>query len=92
MKTRIRTAIGYLIDTLKLMGLLGHRDSGCLLTENFRAMLHLHSMVNCELARHLKESPSNVTYLSPDIQNELITVIGEEILSSISSEVKMLLS
>ena len=37
---------------------------------------------------HLKESPSNETYLSPDIQNELITLSDEEILSSISSEVK----
>ena len=45
-------------------------------------------MGNSELAEHLKESPSNATCLSPDIQNELITRIGEEILSSISSEVK----
>ena len=49
-------------------------------------------MGNSELAAHLKESPSNVTYLSPDIQIELITLIGEEILSSFSSEIKMLLS
>ena len=45
-------------------------------------------MGNPDLAAHLKESPSYATYLSPDIQNELITLIGEEILSSISSEVK----
>ena len=45
-------------------------------------------MGNFELAAHLKESPSNATYLSPDIQNVLITLTGEEILSSISSEVK----
>ena len=44
-------------------------------------------MGNFELAAHLKESPSNATYLSPDLQNELITLIGEEILSSVSSEV-----
>ena len=36
---------------------------------------------------HLKESSSNVTYLSPDIQNELIPPIGKESLSSISSKV-----
>ena len=36
-------------------------------------------MENSELAGHLKESPSNATYSSPDIQNELITLIGEEI-------------
>ena len=35
-------------------------------------------MGNSELAAHLKESP-NATYLSPNIQNELITLIGEEI-------------
>ena len=45
-------------------------------------------MGNSELAAHLKESPSNATYLSTDIKNELITLIGEEILSNISSEVK----
>ena len=45
-------------------------------------------MRSYELAAHLKESPSNATYLSPDIQIELITLIGAEILSSISSEVK----
>ena len=45
-------------------------------------------MGNSEIAAHLKESPSNATYLSPDIQKELITQIGEEILSSISAEVK----
>ena len=41
-------------------------------TENFRAILQFHFMGNFELAAHLKESPSNATYLSPDIQNELI--------------------
>ena len=45
-------------------------------------------MGNSELAAHLKKSPSDVAYLSPDIQNVLITLTGEEILSSISSEVK----
>ena len=45
-------------------------------------------MENSELVAHLKESSSNATYLSPYIQNELITPIGEDTLSSISSEVK----
>ena len=36
-------------------------------------------MGNSELAALLKESPSNATYLRPDIQNELITLIDEEI-------------
>ena len=49
-------------------------------------------MENFKLAAILKESPSNATYLSQNIQNELIKLIGEEILSSISSEVKMLLA
>ena len=35
---------------------------------NFRAILQLHSMDNPELAARLKESPSNVTYLSPNIE------------------------
>ena len=41
-------------------------------TGNLRALLRLHSMGNSELAAHLKESPSNATYLSSDIQHELI--------------------
>ena len=45
-------------------------------------------MGNSEIAAHLKESPFNAAYLSPDIQNELITLIGKEVLSSSSSEVK----
>ena len=104
MKTRNRAAIGHLTDAIKLMGQLGHpfrghQDSGCrepvsnmkdinTLKGNFRAILQLHSMENSEFAAHLKESPSYATYLSPDIQNELITIIGEEFLSSISSEIK----
>ena len=77
----------------------GHRDSGRLepvsgikdieaSTRNFRAILQLPFVENSELAAHLKESSSNATYLSPDNQNVLITLIGEKILSSISSDVK----
>ena len=104
MKTQKRAAIGHSIDTLKFMGQLGnpfrgHRDSGRLepasdikdidtSTGNFLAILQLHSVRNSELAAHLKEFTSNATYLSPYIQTELITLIGKEILSSISSEVK----
>ena len=55
---------------------------------NFRAILQLHSMRKTELVAHLNEFPSNVTYVSSDIQNEWITLICEKILSSISSEVK----
>ena len=104
MKTRNRAAAGHLIDTVKFMGQLGilfrgHRDSGCRVlvsdikdidtsTGNFRAILQLHSMGNSELAAHLKGSLSKATYLSPDIQNELIILIGKEVLSSISSQVK----
>ena len=93
-----------MIDTLKFMGYLGfpfrgHRDCGRLepvcdikdvatSTRNFRGLSQLYSMGILKLAAHLKEPPSNATYLNPDIQNELITLIGEEILSNISSEVK----
>ena len=82
MKTRNHAAIGHLIDTLKFMGQLGipfkrHRDSGRLesvsdiedkitSTRNFRAILQLHFMGNSKLVAHLKESPSNATYLSRD--------------------------
>ena len=86
MKTRNRAATGHLIDTLKFMRQLGisfrgHWNSGRLetvsdtkdmkiFTGNFRTILLLHSKKNSVLAAHLKESPSNATYLSPDIQNK----------------------
>ena len=44
--------------------------------------------VKLRTCSHLKESLSNTSYLSPDIQNELIILIGEEILSSLFSKVK----
>ena len=104
METRNRAAIEDLIDTLKFMWQLdipfrGHRESGCLEpvsaiknintpTGNLRAIIQFHSMKNFKLAAHLKESPSKVTCLSADIQNELITQVEKEILSSITSEVK----
>ena len=41
-------------------------------------------MGNSELAAHLKESPSkNATYLSPDIQNELLPKFYPSILSDV---------
>ena len=45
-------------------------------------------MRNSELAALLQEFLSSATYLSSDIQSELITLTGEEILSSISFEIK----
>ena len=102
MKTRNRAAIGHLIDTLKFTVQLdisfgGHRNSGRLepvsdikvidtSTGNFQAILQLYSLGNSEIAEHHKESRSNATYLSQDIPNELVILIGEEILSCISSE------
>ena len=82
MKTRNRAAIGHSIDTLQFMGQLGIPFGGYTF-----GRLQFNSMGNSELAVHLKES-LNATYLSPDIQNELITRIGEEILPSSSSKVK----
>ena len=40
----------------------------------------------------LKKSPSNSTYLSPDIENELITLIDKKILSVFLLKFKMLLA
>ena len=77
----------------------GHRDSGRLepvsdmkhidtSKRNFRAVLQVRSMGDYELAVHLEESRFDATYLSPDIEKELITLTGEEILSRISFEVE----
>ena len=108
MKTQYRAAIRHLTDTLKFMGqssipFRGHRDSGRLeqvcdikdtdiSTGNFRAILQLHSVGNSELAVLFKESPSNATCLSPDIQYKLITQIGKEIYQIFFLKLKMLLA
>ena len=47
-------------------------------------------MGNSELAAHLKEPPSKATYLIPDIQNELITLIGDKIYQVLFLKLKML--
>ena len=46
-------------------------------------------MGNSELAAHLKEPPK-ATYLIPDIQNELITLIGDKIYQVLFLKLKML--
>lgn len=40
------------------------------------------------LKAHLENATYNAKYLSPDIQNELIELAGEEVLSSILSNAK----
>ena len=45
-------------------------------------------MTKKPLATFLENSASNVSYLSPKRQNELISLIGDEILSVISSEIR----
>ena len=57
-------------------------------TGNFPAVTQLHFMGNSKFAVNLKESPSNASHLSLDIENDLITLIGKKNLTRILCEVK----
>ena len=65
---------------------------GCdLIYSNFRKIVHLVSNHNPTLKNWLnntKHRPYHVTYLSPDSQDEFISLLGEEIENKIKNEVK----
>ena len=55
---------------------------------NFAKLVRFRAETDPVLAEYLKEAPKNAQYTSKTIQNELVSVIGDKIRSSIVSEVK----
>ena len=50
------------------------------------ALVNFRAETNLILAEHLKQSPPNSRYLSPQIQNELIELCGNQIWDNIIKE------
>lgn len=98
---RNRDIIKVVIQAIELCGrqglaLRGDHDSGDLQLDtpvqndgNFRSLLRygIQSGNNLFL-NHIKNCGKNATYISPDIQNEIISVIGEYIQGQICSRIK----
>ena len=96
-----RLKLEAIVDTIFLCGrqniaLRGHRDS-CSDAEadstsshgNFRAILqYAVKRGDTVLGEHLRTAASNATYTSSTIQNEIISIIGDHIRSSIIDNVK----
>lgn len=77
------------------LALRGHRDHGQLvLTEpverdgNFRSLLRFRHDSGDTAVAMIANAPKNSLYTSPEIQNELITIIGEEMSDQILARIK----
>ncbi|XP_068762515.1 zinc finger MYM-type protein 1-like [Montipora capricornis] len=62
---------------------LQHRDDG-----NFDYFIEWKSRFDSILRNHLDSSPRNARYLSPQIQNELISCLGDEIRESVVKQIE----
>ncbi len=58
-----------------------HEDEG-----NFRALVNLRAETDPVLRRHMQTAPRRATYLSPDIQNELLNICADELRTTIVRE------
>ena len=95
-----RKKLQSIIETIILCGrqnipLRGHRDAGTDLERacgghgNFWALLQFRiSSGDTLLREHLATAPRNAIYISPDIQNQVIQVLGDHILHKILISVK----
>jgi len=64
------------------IALRGHTEE----KSNFMALVNFRAETDLLLAKHLKESPPNARYLSPQIQNEFIELCGDQIRDNIVKE------
>ncbi|XP_054266894.1 52 kDa repressor of the inhibitor of the protein kinase-like [Macrosteles quadrilineatus] len=98
-KEQNRAAILPIIETIILCGeqelpLRGDNDSGPLTLEKpknkdgkFRALIRHRAAYDSTLQDHVIKCPKNVTYLSPDIQNEIIGICGQIIQEKLAANV-----
>ena len=98
-----RKRLHSIVETIILCGrqniaLRGHRDSGTDLEGlesgrrnhgNFWALLHFRISAGDNILRdHLQSAPRNATYTSPDVQNQIINILGDQIRDKILSKVR----
>ncbi|CAB4003237.1 Hypothetical predicted protein [Paramuricea clavata] len=89
-----RTVIGKIIDVVRLLGKLnlpfrGHREDKNSLNKGvFKEFLEHIAKSDSLIEDHLRNSAENAKYTSPEIQNQLIKVVGSAILDEIIRRVK----
>ncbi|KAM9119888.1 zinc finger MYM-type protein 1-like isoform 2-T2 [Pangshura tecta] len=94
-----RMILRRIIDAVLFLGIQGlafrghreYRGLGSPSTNegNFLALIKLLAKSDTLLEQHLLRSDRNATYLSPDIQNDLIQSLSAELLSKIVAEIKV---
>ena len=90
---RNRNAMSSIIDTIMALGQRGiaFRGDWDRVTReengNFNFFLNWRSTFDTNLKDHLEKSPQNARYLSPQIQNELISCIGDIMRDSLANRI-----
>ena len=88
-----REVLSHILDIIKFLAkqnpFWGHDESSSPSNRgNFLELVHLQARYDDVLKQHLQNAPRNSTYLSGDIQNQLIQAMGDEILSEIAEQVQ----
>ena len=98
-----RTKLSSIIEIIVLCGqqniaLRGHRDSGTAMEDvqaastnhgKFCALLNFHTSARDTILRyHLQSAARNATYTSPNILNQLISILGDHICNAILRKVR----
>lgn len=92
-----RQYVAHLMEIILCCGqqgiaLRGHREAddeiGSVNTGNFLNILKLCSRHIPSLANKLSNSPRNATFLSPQYQNEILSLLGNSVLDMIINEVR----
>jgi len=90
-----RTALSSIIDIIRFLArqnisFRGHDESESSLNRgNFLELVHFTAKYNPSLNRWLENHPRNVSWLSPEIQNDLIHLLAVEVVQTIARECQM---
>ena len=89
-----REILSCILDIIKYLAkqnipFRGHDESSTSSNRgNFLELVHLQARYDDVLKQHLLTAPRNCTYLSGDIQNQLIQAMGDDLLSTIIEQVR----
>lgn len=93
-KEENRTALMSIIDIIRFLvrqniSLRGHDESASSLNRgNFLELVHFTAKYNTSLQKWIDSHPGNVSWMSHDIQNELIHLLSTEVITRIANECK----
>ncbi len=88
-RLRTQSAVRSIIATIEVLArqglaIRGNSDDN----SNFMAMLQFRAETDSNLAEHLKKADENMKYTSHRIQNEIVDLLGGQVLSTILTRVK----